>query len=180
MPPRRAEGTPTGRRRVLFAAALSLGVGLLVLPVVLADGRTLLRTAAGIQPLLLALPVGLTILSYAAMSRSYQGIAERSPFNFILTTDVNREGSTLVISAQLTTDPSDGRSVVFDYWDIGTRGSAISGTLTDSWAGYGLALNAIRTTAPLIPCQTDGVSLTEDNPIAEGARLGPGETFQLD
>jgi hypothetical protein len=76
LPSRPAEAGPTGRRRVLFAAALTLGLGLLVLPVVLANGRTLLQTAAGIRPLLLLGPVALTILSYGAMSRSYQGIAE--------------------------------------------------------------------------------------------------------
>jgi uncharacterized protein (TIRG00374 family) len=61
---------------VLFAAALTLGVGLIVLLFVFADGRQLWRTAASIKPLGLAVPVLLTLLSYAAMSRSYQGIAD--------------------------------------------------------------------------------------------------------
>ena len=75
MPDRRAEGG--GRRRRLFIlAALAIGFSLLVLLVVLSDGRELLRTAASVDPALLAVPVGLTILSYAAMSRSYQGIAD--------------------------------------------------------------------------------------------------------
>src|SRR5207247_7419094 len=43
---------------------------------VLADGRKLRHTAAGIHPAMLAAPVLLTLASYAAMSRSYQGIAE--------------------------------------------------------------------------------------------------------
>jgi uncharacterized protein (TIRG00374 family) len=72
----RADARPERRRRLLFAAALTIGVGLLVLPVVLADGRELLRTAAGVRPALLAIPILLTLFSYAAMSRSYQGIAE--------------------------------------------------------------------------------------------------------
>ena len=55
---------------------MGVGLGLLVLLVLLSDGRELLRTAANIEPALLALPVALTVLSYAAMSRSYQGIAE--------------------------------------------------------------------------------------------------------
>ena len=49
-----------------------MGIGLFVLPVILADGRELLRTAASIELRLLALPAALTLLSYAAMSRSYQ------------------------------------------------------------------------------------------------------------
>jgi uncharacterized protein (TIRG00374 family) len=72
----RADGRPERRRRILVAAALTVGVGLLVLPVVLADGRELWRTAAGIQPAMLAVPILLTLFSYAAMSRSYQGIAD--------------------------------------------------------------------------------------------------------
>jgi uncharacterized protein (TIRG00374 family) len=71
-----AEPRGAGRRRVFFGVALAFGVALLVLPVVLANGRELLKTAAAIQPSLLALAVAFTLLSYAAMSRSYQGIAE--------------------------------------------------------------------------------------------------------
>jgi len=55
---------------------MGVGLGLLVLLVLLSDGRELLRTAASIEPALLTMPVALTVLSYAAMSRSYQGIAE--------------------------------------------------------------------------------------------------------
>jgi uncharacterized protein (TIRG00374 family) len=65
-----------GRRRVLVLGALAVGIGLLVLLVWLSDMPKLLRTAAAIRPLAFALPVLLTILSYAAMSRSYQGIAD--------------------------------------------------------------------------------------------------------
>src|SRR5207247_90360 len=57
-------------------AAVTVGVGLILLLGVLADGRKLLHTAAGIHPAMLAAPVLLTLASYAAMSRSYQGIAE--------------------------------------------------------------------------------------------------------
>ncbi len=64
--------------------ALAVGVGLIVLLVWLSDTRELLRTAAAIRPIAFALPVLLTLLSYAAMSRSYQGIADaagvRLPF----------------------------------------------------------------------------------------------------
>jgi uncharacterized protein (TIRG00374 family) len=61
---------------VLVALALTVGVGLIVLLFVLADARKLWRTAAGIRPIILAVPVLLTVLSYGAMSRSYQGIAD--------------------------------------------------------------------------------------------------------
>jgi uncharacterized protein (TIRG00374 family) len=64
------------RRRFLFAATLTLGVGLLVLLFVLSDWRKLLHTAAHIRPGVLALPFALTLVSYAAMARSYQGIAD--------------------------------------------------------------------------------------------------------
>jgi len=60
---------------VLFTAALTLGLCLFVLPVVLSDGEQLLHIVAGIRPLMLILLVTLTLLSYAAMARSYQGIA---------------------------------------------------------------------------------------------------------
>jgi uncharacterized protein (TIRG00374 family) len=72
----RADAPSERRRRVLFAAALTVGVGLIVLLFVLADARQLWRTAQDIKPIGLAIPVVLTLLSYAAMSRSYQGIAD--------------------------------------------------------------------------------------------------------
>jgi hypothetical protein len=57
-------------------AAAVVGLGLLAVLVALADGRALLDTAAGIQPATLLVPIALTVLSYAAMARSYQGIAD--------------------------------------------------------------------------------------------------------
>lgn len=75
MPDPATEASPRGRR-LLVAAALTVGVGVLVLLFWLSDGRELLRTARSIELRVLAVPVLLTILSYAAMSRSYQGIAD--------------------------------------------------------------------------------------------------------
>jgi uncharacterized protein (TIRG00374 family) len=49
---------------------------LLALPIVLSDGEELLRVATSIRPTLLGVPIGFMLLSYGAMSRSYQGIAE--------------------------------------------------------------------------------------------------------
>jgi len=59
----------TRRRRVLFAVALVCGIGLLILPVLLTDGRELWARATSIDPLMLAVPVFLTFASYAAMSQ---------------------------------------------------------------------------------------------------------------
>jgi len=72
----RADRGAERRRRVFVGATLTVGLGLLVLLVWLSDIPTLIRTAAEIDPVAFTLPVLLTVLSYAAMSRSYQGIAE--------------------------------------------------------------------------------------------------------
>src|SRR5205085_12037598 len=71
-----ADASAERRRRLFLAAALAFGLGLIGLLVWLSDTPTLVRTAAAIKPAAFGLPVVLTILSYAAMSRSYQGIAD--------------------------------------------------------------------------------------------------------
>jgi uncharacterized protein (TIRG00374 family) len=53
-----------------------VGLAVLVALVVLADARTLLETAKGIPPYGLIGPLVFSFLSYAAMARSYQGIAD--------------------------------------------------------------------------------------------------------
>lgn len=68
--------SPGGRRHALVATALVIGVALLILPVVFADGRRLLEIVSGVRPSSLAGLCALTLLSYGAMSRSYQGIAD--------------------------------------------------------------------------------------------------------
>lgn len=65
-----------GRRRALVAVALAGGIALLVLPVVFSDGQRLLEIVRGLRVLDLVVLCVLTLLSYGAMSRSYQGIAE--------------------------------------------------------------------------------------------------------
>lgn len=69
--------------RTLVAAAAT-GLAVLVGLVLLADGRELIATAAKIHPSALIEPLLFSALSYAAMSRSYQGIADaadcRLPF----------------------------------------------------------------------------------------------------
>jgi uncharacterized protein (TIRG00374 family) len=64
------------RRHLFLAAGLTVGVVLLALPLVLSDGRELVRVAANLHPAVLAIPLAFTALSYVAMSRSYQGIAD--------------------------------------------------------------------------------------------------------
>ena len=101
------EHPPRGRRRIFVVAALAIGVALVALPVVLADGRELLRTAAGIRPAALGLALALTFLSYGAMSRSYQGIADAAGFrlgfrDWLRITFVSNTVNYLVTSAGLS------------------------------------------------------------------------------
>jgi glycosyltransferase 2 family protein len=103
----RPDRPSSGRRRVFFVAALTVGIGLVALPIVLADGRELLRTAAGIHPLGLTAALLLTLLSYAAMSRSYQGIAQAAGFelrfrDWLRITFVSNTVNYLVTSAGLS------------------------------------------------------------------------------
>jgi len=72
--PARAEPA-AGKRRALVGAALAGGVALLVLPVAFSDGRKLLEVVSSVRLEGLTAAVVLTVLSYLAMSRSYQGIA---------------------------------------------------------------------------------------------------------
>jgi hypothetical protein len=66
-----------------------------------------LRTAANVNPLALALPMALSVLSYAAMARSYQGIADVAgrhlPFpDWLRITFVSNTANYLVTSAGLS------------------------------------------------------------------------------
>ena len=87
--------------------AAAVGIGVLLLLVLLADGRTLLEKAADIQPIALAVPMGLSLLSYAAMARSYQGISDVAgrhlPFSdWLRITFVSNTANYLVTSAGLS------------------------------------------------------------------------------
>jgi glycosyltransferase 2 family protein len=64
---------PSTRTLVVAAAT---GLAVLVGLVLLADGQELLATAAKVHPTALIEPLVFSALSYAAMSRSYQGIAD--------------------------------------------------------------------------------------------------------
>jgi uncharacterized protein (TIRG00374 family) len=87
--------------------ALTVGVGLLALPFALADGQQLLRTIAGIDLVLLAVPALLTVASYAAMARSYQGIADAAGYRldflaWLRITFISNTTNYLVTSAGLS------------------------------------------------------------------------------
>lgn len=75
---------PIGSRRLLLLGAALVGFAILVGLVIAADGRALLQTVRSIPPAGLAGPLLFSFLSYAAMARSYQGIADlagqRLPF----------------------------------------------------------------------------------------------------
>jgi uncharacterized protein (TIRG00374 family) len=91
----------------VLAVALTIGLALLVLPLVLADGQELLRVMSGVQGEMLVLPVAFMVLSYAAMSRSYQGIADAAghelPFReWVRITLVSNTVNYLVTSAGLS------------------------------------------------------------------------------
>ena len=107
MPAPHTDGRADRRRRIVLAVALTAGVGLLILLGALANGPELLRTVAGIHPLMLVVLVLLTLASYAAMSRSYQGIAEaagcRLSFRtWVRITFVSNTVNYLVTSARAT------------------------------------------------------------------------------
>ncbi len=76
--------SPTAAPPLLLVGTVLLGLGVLVALVLLADAGALLETARGIPPAGLAGPLVFSFLSYAAMARSYQGIADlagqRLPF----------------------------------------------------------------------------------------------------
>jgi uncharacterized protein (TIRG00374 family) len=87
--------------------AAAVGVGTLLLLVLLADGQELLRTAASVHPAALAVPMLLSVLSYGAMARSYQGIADVAgrhlPFSeWLRITFVSNTANYLVTSAGLS------------------------------------------------------------------------------
>jgi hypothetical protein len=109
------------------------------------------------------------------------GARERSPFNVIVATEGGVEGAITVMSAQVVTDTRDGRSALFDYWDITERDGAIEGVLTDRWPG--VAINTIQTSSLLVPCRPELGTLYSTDTIAEGATLDGrvgGDEIDLD
>jgi hypothetical protein len=87
--------------------AVAVGLGLLVVLVTITDGRELWRTASSLEPLELIVPLVLALASYAAMARSYQGIARAAdcvlPFRtWLRITFVSNTANYLVTSAGLS------------------------------------------------------------------------------
>jgi len=79
------------------------------------------------------------------------------------------EGTTFLWSAAIITDGRDGRSAIFDYWDIEADGEEVSGVLTDRWAP--ITYNYIETAQLLVPCRRELGSIAQRDSIAEGAEL---------
>jgi uncharacterized membrane protein YbhN (UPF0104 family) len=102
-----AEPPPRRGSRFAVVIAAAIGVGVLLVLVLLADGQELLRTAERMHPAALAAPLALSLLSYAAMARSYQGIADIAgrhlPFrDWLRITFVSNTANYLVTSAGLS------------------------------------------------------------------------------
>lgn len=102
-----ADARPRRGSRVAVVVAVAVGVGALLVLVLLSDGQELLRTARSVHPAALAVPMLLSILSYAAMARSYQGIADVAgrhlPFrDWLRITFVSNTANYLVTSAGLS------------------------------------------------------------------------------
>jgi uncharacterized protein (TIRG00374 family) len=92
---------------VAVVVAAAVGIGLLLLLVLLTDGQELWRTATNVEPEALAVPLVLSLLSYGAMARSYQGIADVAgrhlPFReWLRITFVSNTANNLVTSAGLS------------------------------------------------------------------------------
>ena len=68
--------SPRTKSRLLIIGAALLGLAVLIALVLLADVHALVETARGIPPSGLIGPLLFSFLSYAAMARSYQGIAD--------------------------------------------------------------------------------------------------------
>jgi uncharacterized protein (TIRG00374 family) len=99
-PPRRGS-------RVAAAVAIAIGLGALVVLVRLAGGAELRHVVQEVDPSALAVPMLLSVLSYAAMARSYQGIADVAgrhlPFpEWLRITFVSNTANYLVTSAGLS------------------------------------------------------------------------------
>lgn len=98
---------PRKRSRVAVVVAFAVGFGALVVLALLTDGPKLVETARQVDPLALAVPMALSLLSYAAMARSYQGIADVAgrhlPFrDWLRITFVSNAANIIVVSGGLS------------------------------------------------------------------------------
>ena len=106
---------------------------------------------------------------HVAPAVEHEGVHERSPFNLMVGSETGVEGTTFLWSAAIITDGRDGRSAIFDYWDIEADGEEVSGVLTDRWAP--ITYNYIETAQLLVPCRRELGSIAQRDSIAEGAEL---------
>jgi glycosyltransferase 2 family protein len=92
---------------VAVVVAIAIGVGAILVLALWTDGQKFLEAAARVDPAALAVPMLLSLLSYAAMARSYQGIADVAgrhlPFrDWLRITFVSNTANNLVVSAGLS------------------------------------------------------------------------------
>jgi uncharacterized protein (TIRG00374 family) len=98
---------PRRGSRVTVVVAVAIGVGAILVLALWTDGQKFLEAAAQVDPAALAVPMLLSLLSYAAMARSYQGIADVAgrhlPFrDWVRITFVSNTANNLVVSAGLS------------------------------------------------------------------------------
>ncbi len=98
---------PRRGSRIAVVVALAIGFGALAVLALLTDGPKFIETAREVEPAALAVPMLLSLLSYAAMARSYQGIADVAgrhlPFrDWLRITFVSNTANILVVSAGLS------------------------------------------------------------------------------
>jgi uncharacterized protein (TIRG00374 family) len=98
---------PRGRRRIAAVIALTVGIGAFLVVTLLSGVQELRERAASIDPMALAVPMLLSVLSYATMARSYQGIADIAgrhlPFReWLRITFISNTANYLVTSAGLS------------------------------------------------------------------------------
>lgn len=98
---------PRQRSRVAVVVAVAIGFAALLVLALVTDGPKFVDTARKVDPAALAVPMVLSLLSYAAMARSYQGIADIAgrhlPFrDWLRITFVSNTANILVVSAGLS------------------------------------------------------------------------------
>jgi uncharacterized protein (TIRG00374 family) len=99
--------SPRKGSRVAIIIAGAVAIGAILLLALLIDGREFLKAASKVEPAALTVPLVLSLLSYGAMARSYQGIANVAgrhlPFReWLRITFVSNTANNLVVSAGLS------------------------------------------------------------------------------
>jgi uncharacterized membrane protein YbhN (UPF0104 family) len=102
-----AEAGPRRGSRVALVVAVAVGIGAYLVLVLLSDVNKLREAAASVHLVALVVPLLLSLLSYATMARSYQGIADIAgrhlPFReWLRITFVSNTANNLVTSAGLS------------------------------------------------------------------------------